>query len=90
MNKITRNILIVLSLLWSATAWAQSKVQPDSLIVESRNDSIDLVNNFYDLYDSLTKFIHPSDYLYSSWNTKSIRYREGDTIKKTDSIMIVL
>jgi len=76
-------------LLLTISGWAQ--IEPkDTLILESRNDSIDLINNFYDLYDSLTKFIHPSDYLYTSWNTKSIRYREGDTVQKTDSVRIVL
>lgn len=69
--------------------WSQD-TSKDTLIVESRNDSIDLVSNFYDIYDSLTKFIHPSDYLYSSWNTKLIRYREGDTIQKTDSVKLIL
>jgi murein DD-endopeptidase MepM/ murein hydrolase activator NlpD len=59
-------------------------------MIESRNDSIDLVSNFYDLYDSLTHFSHPSDFLYSSWNTASIRYKEGDTIKRPDSVRIVL
>ena len=77
-------------MLWSLNGLSQNDVRSDSLLIESRNDSIDLINNFYDIYDSLTKFIHPSDYLYASWNTRSIRYREGDTVEKTDSIMIVL
>ena len=86
MRKIVLNILI----LWSVTGWTQQNVRPDSLMIESRNDSIDLVSNFYDLYDSLTHFSHPSDFLYSSWNTASIRYKEGDTIKRPDSVRIVL
>jgi murein DD-endopeptidase MepM/ murein hydrolase activator NlpD len=86
LRKIVLNILI----LWSVAGWTQQNVRPDSLMIESRNDSIDLVSNFYDLYDSLTHFRHPSDFLYSSWNTASIRYKEGDTIKRPDSVRIVL
>jgi len=86
---LKRALFNIFFLLVVLSSWAQIKPK-DTLIIESRNDSIDLVSNFYDIYDSLTKFIHPSDFLYSSWNTNSIRYREGDTIQKTDSVMIIL
>jgi len=90
LKNIALYIFTTISLLWSLNGLSQNDVRSDSLLIESRNDSIDLINNFYDIYDSLTKFIHPSDYLYASWNTRSIRYREGDTVEKTDSVMIVL
>ncbi len=63
---------------------------PDTFFVESRNDSLDLANNFYDLYDSLTKFAHPADRLYNSWKTNKIKCYNIDTIAKIDSVLIVL
>lgn len=57
---------------------------------ESVNDSLDLASGFYNIVDSLSKDIHPSNDIYTTWNTHHIRYQEGDTIDKTDSIPIAL
>ncbi len=57
---------------------------------ESRNDSIDLAENFYDLYDSLTKLQYPADYIYHDWNTHQIHYKKDGEDFKLDSQIIVL
>ncbi len=59
-------------------------------VFESRNDSADLVANFYNLYDSLTKLRYPANYIYHNWNTHQIRYRLDGEDLKLDSQMIVL
>lgn len=59
-------------------------------IFESKNDSADLVTNFYNIYDSLTKLRYPANYFYHNWNTQQIRYRLDGEDLKLDSQMIVL
>jgi murein DD-endopeptidase MepM/ murein hydrolase activator NlpD len=71
-------------------AFAQITQYPDSVFIESRSDSLDLANNFYDLFDSLSQKLYPAEELYLNWNTHSIFYRAGDSIKKTDSVKLVL
>jgi murein DD-endopeptidase MepM/ murein hydrolase activator NlpD len=82
-----RNYILVILLTLASTAKAQNC---DSLPLESRSDSLDLANNFYDLYDSLTQRLYPAQNLYINWETHSIVYHAGDTIKRADSIRLVL
>ena len=63
-------------------------------IPESKNDSIDLVTDFHDLYDVKNK---PAYELYESWDTKDIRYIKQDSLLEItdyfldmDSMAIVL
>lgn len=76
--------------LFSIGVFGQKNACIDSLFFESRSDSLDLANNFYDLFDSLTKKIYPANEFYVNWNTHTIRYQEGDTVNKTDSVELIL
>jgi len=60
------------------------------IIIESYNDSVDISANFYNIYDSLTHYSHPSDILYENWNTNKIKYVDKNGEIQTDSILIVL
>lgn len=89
MEKIIRIILFITL----ATIGVKSHAQIDDstfVIFESMNDSVDLSENFYDLYDSLNFEDHPGDGLYKNWNTTMIKYRQSDTISRIDSTMIIL
>lgn len=57
----------------------QSPELRDDRIIESHNDSIDLVRNYYNLYDS-TKT--PAYALYKSWDNKDLKYISGDSVIK--------
>ncbi len=59
-------------------------------IFESSNDSIDISANFYNLYDSLTQFNHPGDWIYQNWDTYKIRYSNDSIDVVFDSIPIIL
>jgi len=72
------------------SVFSQQKIETNEFLFESSNDSIDLINNFYDIYESLGSFELPSDKLYQSWNNYKIRYQYGDEIVKTDSTEIIL
>ena len=72
------------------TLTAQKTESSNSLPLESRSDSADLASSFYDLYDSLTQRLYPAQHLYLNWETKDIVYHAGDTVKKTDSLQLVL
>ncbi|MBN2747399.1 MAG: peptidoglycan DD-metalloendopeptidase family protein [Bacteroidales bacterium] len=86
-----KNILLILVFIISSNlSWAQSKTKKDTLHYESKNDSLDLVNNFYDLLDSLTKKLYPADDYYNYWSTSEIEYKAGDSVNRTDSVMLVL
>ncbi|RLD46158.1 MAG: peptidase M23 [Bacteroidetes bacterium] len=81
--------IIIILLLESIFGMAQNS-EKKPLIIESCNDSIDISANFYNIYDSLTHYSHPSDVLYNNWNTKRIHYKDENGIVKTDSILIIL
>ena len=58
-------------------------------IIETTNDSIDIVSNFYSFYDSLAVFFE-DDTLYSSFDNEIIHYPKVDFSKKTDTTVICL
>ena len=77
----------------------------DDIIIESLNDSVDLVNNFYEYEDSLSYLFssdtmnvdindiiseNPSDSIYGSWDTENTHYPKNDFSNKTDTTVIVL
>ncbi len=88
----------------------QSKAQdfpdnPDSLVFESMNDSIDIVSNFYDFTDSLEFLFkgdsttvdyedvlmeHPLDSVYLSWDNESTHYPKFDLSNKQDTTVLIL
>lgn len=68
---------------------AQERQVGQSLIIESQNDSIDLSNNFYDLY-TFIGLSHPSDLVYATWNTSKIKYHDTSGIILFDSVMLEL
>jgi murein DD-endopeptidase MepM/ murein hydrolase activator NlpD len=82
-------LLVVLLSFATHHAYAQLDTI-NSEIFESRNDSIDLSANFYNIYDSLTKLRYPADYIYKEWNTQKIHYKLDGEDFKLDSQMIIL
>ncbi len=83
-----RKILLSIILLCSINVWSQTT--DTTYIIESRNDSTDISANFYNLYDSLTKYSHPADKIYQNWNTHKIHYVQDGQDLAIDSIPIVL
>ena len=81
---------IIIILLFECFFGMAQNSEEKPLIIESNNDSIDISANFYNIYDSLTHYSHPSDVLYNNWNTKKIHYKDKNGLIKTDSILIVL
>jgi murein DD-endopeptidase MepM/ murein hydrolase activator NlpD len=58
-------------------------------IIESYNDSIDLANHFYDLYDSNSMY-HPAADLYENWDNDYVHYPQVDFSRKEDTTVIIL
>jgi len=87
--RILSIILFIGLLTYSKLLFAQLDTMQVG-VFESRNDSADLVANFYNLYDSLTKMRYPANYIYHNWNTHQIRYRLDGEDLELDSQMIVL
>jgi len=88
-----KNSLYIILFLSFLSSFSSLKAQLDTSnyeVFESKNDSVDLAANFYDLYDSLTKLRYPANYIYHNWNTHQIRYRMDGEDFKLDSQMIVL
>lgn len=86
-----KHIILLLSIFLVShfSVFAQERQVGQSLIIESQNDSIDLSNNFYDLYTFLG-ISHPSDVLYTSWNTSKIKYIDTSGVIMFDSVMLEL
>ena len=82
------SIIIILLLGFIFGVAQNSEDKP--FIIESSNDSIDISANFYNIYDSLTHYSHPSDMVYNNWNTRKIHYKDENGVIKTDSVLIVL
>jgi murein DD-endopeptidase MepM/ murein hydrolase activator NlpD len=84
-----RLVSILLLIFGSINVFSQKNVD-DKLIIESHNDSTDISSNFYNLYDSLSKFPHPADGIYKNWDNKKIHYvQDGEDIE-IDSVPLVL
>jgi len=81
---------IIIILLFGFIFGIAQNSEDKPFIIESNNDSIDISANFYNIYDSLTHYSHPSDMVYNNWNTKKIHYKDENGVVKTDSILIVL
>ncbi len=89
--KIIRGFVLAFFIsILSLSVYSQNSYDNDIGIVESLNDSMDLVSNFYDFYDGLMIYFHPSENIYSNWDNKSIHYPKKDFSKKTDTTLIVL
>ncbi|MCK5855890.1 MAG: peptidoglycan DD-metalloendopeptidase family protein [Bacteroidales bacterium] len=89
MRNYLRIIILVLFVAIGQYASAQLDTST-SEIFESRNDSIDMTANFYNIYDSLTKLRYPANYIYHEWNTHKIHFKLDGKDFKLDSQMIVL
>lgn len=88
--KIFLFILFFLTYCFSLQAQEDvyKKLEP-VYIIETTNDSIDIVSNFYSFYDSLAVFFE-DDTLYSSFDNDIIHYPKVDFSKKTDTTIILL
>ena len=84
-----RLFVLITFLLLGHTSYAQLDTA-NAEIFESKNDSIDLTANFYNIYDSLTKLRYPANYIYHQWNTQQIHYKLDGKDFKLDSQMLVL
>ncbi len=58
-------------------------------IVETQNDSIDIISNFYSFYDSLAVYFS-EDTLYENFDNEVIHYPKVDFSNKPDTTLIVL
>ena len=85
---IIRYAFLIIAIIYINHGFSQSSSKPN--IYESTNDSIDISANFYNLYDSLTQFNHPGDWVYQNWDTHKIRYQNDSIDLVFDSIPIVL
>ncbi|MEI8202636.1 MAG: M23 family metallopeptidase [Bacteroidota bacterium] len=104
--KLTFSLFAVTVLWVPFSANAQNYPDnPDSLIFESLNDSIDIVSNFYDFTDSLAFLFskdssevdyedilmeHPSDSVYLSWDNENTHYPKIDFSNKADTTILIL
>ncbi|RLD66972.1 MAG: peptidase M23 [Bacteroidetes bacterium] len=89
--KICKIIILIVVLISGITNPVKAQLDTSYYeMFESRNDSIDLAANFYDLYDSLSKLQYPANYIYHSWDTHQIRYHMDGEDFKLDSQIIVL
>ena len=75
-------------LITNAQDEAYQKLKPEN-IVETQNDSIDLVSNFYSFYDSLAVFFS-EDTLYESFDNEVIHYPKVDFSNKADTSIVIL
>lgn len=83
---------LIFTLFLSFLGLGISQAQPASgnyNIYESFNDSLDLVNHFYDIYDSNANY-HPASDVYESWDNEYIHYPQVDFSKKEDTTAILL
>lgn len=87
---LKKYVFIILLLIFGTNLFSQEKQGGQSIIFESQNDSIDLSNNFYDLYSALGVTTHPADALYAHWNTSRIKYLDNSNEIVFDSVMLVL
>ncbi len=96
MTKMLRVYLLTLLLtliLFPLASYSQQdeayqKIDPQH-IVETTNDSIDIISNFYSFYDSLAIFFS-EDTLYDNFDNDVIHYAKVDFSNKLDTSIIVL
>jgi hypothetical protein len=67
---------------------AYQKIFPEH-IIETQNDSIDIISNFYSFYDSLAVFFS-EDTLYDNFDNDAIHYPKVDFSNKLDTSIIIL
>lgn len=81
-------IMLFSFLCYQGFSQERNVVQP--IIYESQNDSTDLSNNFYDLYEVIGYDANPSSEIYASWNNTRIKYLDTTNSLVFDSVMLVL
>ncbi len=90
MGKINRLIFSILSMVLMSLTQVNAQEQTGEYnIIESRNDSLDLANHFYDIYDSNSMY-HPASDVYENWDNEYIHYPQVDFTKKEDTTSILL
>jgi murein DD-endopeptidase MepM/ murein hydrolase activator NlpD len=90
MGKIWRKYIIVISVFCCfGSAGVFGQVGIPAFIYESMNDSIDLANEFYSVYDSGSLFL-PATELYDNWDNDYLHYPSVDFSKKTDTTLVRL
>ncbi len=88
---MTKTVCLIVSLFFFQVLYGQQQQLFVDSIMESSNDSTDLANGFYNLYDT------PAFDLYKSWNTSRLKYISPDSTRldidlylNLDSTLIVL
>jgi len=90
MGRLNRTIIgIFFIIFWSLPSAFAQPVSGNYGIYESVNDSLDLANHFYDIYDSNASY-HPASELYESWDNEYIHYPGVDFSKKEDTTSMLL
>lgn len=85
---------LLICLLFAVYCFAPELVQAQDgngeiYIFESLNDSTDLSNDFYDVYDSNSLYL-PASAIYENWNNEYIHYPQVDFTKKEDTTLLIL
>ena len=79
----------LLLISWQNIIYGQERNLVQSMPYESQNDSLDLSNNFYDLYTYLG-MNHPSEMIYSHWSTDRVKYIDASANLEFDSVYLQL
>jgi murein DD-endopeptidase MepM/ murein hydrolase activator NlpD len=67
----------------------EAQVSIGNYICESRNDSMDLSQGFYDSYDSSSLYL-PASEIYENWSNEYVHYPDIDFSKKEDTTILLL
>ena len=82
--KINKNILFLIIALLALVHKPKAQIIPTDTgkvkIEESKNDSIDIVSDFYNYYDSLSIYFYPASDKYDNWDTENITYQKADSL----------
>ncbi len=84
-----RVVFILLIIISFYNVFAQNTTNKKP-IIESKNDSTDISSNFYNLYDSLSKYLYPAADIYKNWDNNKIHYVQENEKIEFDSIPLIL
>jgi murein DD-endopeptidase MepM/ murein hydrolase activator NlpD len=84
-----KKIFFVFFIIFCNSVFSQERNIGQNIPYESQNDSLDLSNNFYDLYTYLG-MNHPSEMVYSHWSTDRVKYIDASANLEFDSVYLQL
>jgi murein DD-endopeptidase MepM/ murein hydrolase activator NlpD len=91
MGRFCRTIVFLFTtiLIFIVSPLKAQTTESSLLVYESLNDSIDIANEFYDIYDSTAMFL-PASEIYESWDNEYIHYPNVDFSQKLDTTIVRL